>query len=165
MWPSWKKTLPVSENSVFLLTYPLPASSNQCDRRLNPCSPAGDSERLRCARWEGRAGYVLLICGETAPRRNAKLLQRLIRVKGFLSFMALCSCTPPSAQGTCLQRAWPFRAGGLSGGVRGKALCHRHFWKEREWHSQGEELAVGKAGEGRDFLPVPGESNCKVHRS
>lgn len=123
-WPSWKKSLPALENSVYLLTYPLPASSEQRDPGPNPCSPAGDSRRLGRARWEGRAGYVLLISGETAPRRNAKLLQGLIGVKGFLSTTA-----PPSAQGTCLQNVWPF--GVVEWEEKGEPRVTGIFWEEK----------------------------------
>lgn len=154
MWPSWKKSLPAPENSVYLLTYPLPASSKQRDPRLNPCSPAGDGGRLGRARWEGRAGYVLLISGETAPRRNAKLLQRLIRVKGFLSVMAPRRCAPsehlPSERLT-------FQCGREEKGET------RFFGRSREWQSQG--WRTSKTGMGRNSLSALGESHCKTRRS
>lgn len=44
------KEIPLSENSVYLLTYPLPASSWQHEPRPNPSSPAGDGGRLGRAR-------------------------------------------------------------------------------------------------------------------
>lgn len=91
---------------------------------------------------------MLLISGETAPRRNAKLLQRIIRVKGFLSVTAPRRRAPsehlPSESLTfqCGKAGWCCER------KRGRLVSQAFLGGEGNGKARDEEPAIGKTGWG-----------------
>lgn len=108
---------------------------------------------------------MLLISGETAPRRNAKLLQRLIRVKGFLSVTALRRCAPSKHLPSECLTFQGGKAGWCSEKKRGRFISQAFLGGEVTDRDRGEELAVKKTGVGKDSMSALGELHCKIHRS